>query len=90
MFSFRDKLAHGKPELVYGPTCDTEKEANLKTRELNLFIPAWYRNINSDWVIKAENRFDGLIADLGKMFGRGKHDHTILAYTGIEKIPEEA
>lgn len=86
VFALRDKLAHGKPELVYGPTCDTREEALDKMREPWLYIPKWYNDINRQWIIESEVRFDNLIIYLGSLFGRNEFDNKLLAYTGVERV----
>jgi hypothetical protein len=86
VFKIRDKLAHGKPEVVYGPTAISEQEAMTTLRDPTKFIPSWYKDINKSWVLESKTKFESLMLHLGGLFGSHEWDHKALAYTGIEEI----
>lgn len=87
VFKLRDKLAHGKPEMVYGQSSATEQEAMTTLRNPSKFIPDWYKSINQTWVTASKDKFETLMLHLGGLFGHHHEWHyKALAYTGIEEL----
>ena len=82
VFALRDRLAHGKPERVVGPTFNNQDDANrfLNSQDLQ---PDWYRNITREWVMEAKERFRLLMVYLGGLFGLHESDHLLTATGGL-------
>jgi hypothetical protein len=74
VFALRDKLAHGKPEQVVGPSFTDQAQALEYERSLNL-QPEWFAKITKDWVIEAKERFRLLMIYLGELFNFHESDH---------------
>lgn len=89
VFKLRDRLAHGKSEIVYGPVFETEDEAVEVLRNPEIFQPSWHETINKVWLLEAKEKFRALMVYLGELFGRHESDHLAISYTGIEELPDE-
>ncbi|WP_226968209.1 hypothetical protein, partial [Zhongshania antarctica] len=89
IFKLRDRLAHGKPEIVYGPVLNSEEEAVEVLRNPTIFQPDWYSTINKVWLLESKNKFRTLMVYLGELFDRHESDHLAIAYTGIEELPDK-
>jgi hypothetical protein len=82
VFRIRDKLAHGKPEQVFGPNFldATEPELILVGGGLQ---PDWYLSLTREWVVAAKSRFNVLMPYLGGLFGLHESDHLHTSTGGI-------
>ena len=72
VFSVRDKLAHGKPEHVFGPTRKERLQAWDDVEEL---LPDWLEKITKDWVLEAKSRHHALMTHLANLFGEKEDDY---------------
>jgi hypothetical protein len=80
IFDLRDRLAHGKPETVFGPVLDDSQEV-LKYQLKDGLQPEWYAGITKEWVLHAKERLHCLMTYLGGLFGLHESDY-LLANTG--------
>jgi hypothetical protein len=82
IFELRNKLAHGKPEQVFGPIV-TNFAAADKLCNSNDLQPDWYRSVTKEWVLEAKERFRLLMIYLGSLFNFHESDHLLSATGGI-------
>ena len=82
VFRIRDKLAHGKPERVTGPICESPTEADSYF-SANRLEPDWYQNLSPDWVRTAKERFRLLMTYIGSLYGLHESDHLHSASGGF-------
>jgi hypothetical protein len=68
IFKLRDRLAHGKPESIEGPSFASRQEA-LDFIQNNDIVPEWFSKIDEAWVQKTQKRFDELMEYLSLFFG---------------------
>ena len=67
VFSVRDRLAHGKPERVPGPLCDTYMDAKSIIM-VQLLRPDWFKAVDREWVLATEERVDNLLRYIGALY----------------------
>lgn len=89
VFQLRDKLAHGKPEMVYGPVLPDNAEPERMKLGDDL-QPEWYKAINREWVIQAKERFHALMTYLDSLYGFHESDHLQSSSGGVlvHEIPD--
>lgn len=85
LFVIRDKLAHGKPELVKSKTYQSKKkiidaENAEPTHEEH---PDWYNKLNRAWVISAKDKFRLAMQYLGSLHGFHESDYLCHSTGGI-------
>ncbi|MCP4934160.1 MAG: hypothetical protein GY927_08135 [bacterium] len=82
VFTIRVKLAHGKPEKVFGPIFDKEQDAHNYLCNINM-EPDWYIKITPGWAIIAKNRHRLLMTYLGNLYDLHESDHLVHSTGGI-------
>ncbi|MDR2851962.1 MAG: hypothetical protein LBV61_02720 [Burkholderiaceae bacterium] len=82
VFKLRDKLAHGKPESVFG-SIETDINAAHHLLINNLLQPDWYTSITREWILQAKERFRVLMIYLGDLYGLHESDHLHVSSGGI-------
>lgn len=88
VFSLRDRLAHGKPEIVYGPVTESEEQALESLDDHGLFLPEWRKQITREWIIQSEENYKLLIDHFLWMFRKHSIDSVTVAFTGVEEVEE--
>ncbi len=83
IFSIRDRLAHGKPELVFGPEF-VEVDAASALLHSGRLEPDWYLKITSQWVRDTRPRFERLMAYLAALYRLDADDYLHVASPSIE------
>jgi len=68
IFRLRDRLAHGKAELIEGPSFASRQEAIDFAQDGNV-EPEWISKIDETWLREARRRFDELMEYLSLLFG---------------------
>jgi len=85
LFVIRDKLAHGRPELVKSKAFQSKKkiidaENAEPTYEEQ---PNWYKKLNRAWVVSAKDKFRIAMQYLGSLHGFHKSDYLCHSTGGI-------
>jgi len=73
LFDIRDRLAHGKPESIPGPMCDTYQEA-MSVLMVQHLRPKWLSLVSKEWVIGTRERTVKLLQHLGSLYGLHSDD----------------
>ena len=81
VFKIRDRLAHGKPERVLGPSFDDPLKAAMHIASPPL-EPEWYSTLNRIWALSAADRFRELMNYLANMHGLDDSDYLMLSQGG--------
>ncbi len=89
LFTLRDKLAHGKPEVIEGPVCATRQEAEEKLL-VEMVNPPWLNTLAGGWLGGARDRFRGLMNHLSGLYGLSPADHQLHSQGRFETIHPEA
>lgn len=87
LFSLRDRLAHGKPELVHGPVCISRMEAEAKLNG-DMLDPPWFKRISGPWLGAARGSFHDLMRHLSELYSLEPADHQLHSRGGFEVIRE--
>ena len=83
LFDIRDRVAHGKPEIVSGPLCIDTHTASciLVTQHLK---PTIYNNLTKDWVLKSGDHLYKLLEHLGSLYQLRAEDFTYFSTSYTE------
>jgi len=74
IFKLRDRLAHGRPEDVFGEHFSDPGEASALLGK-PLLQPNWFRAITEEWALDSKERFTALMVYLGGLYGHHESDH---------------
>lgn len=83
VFKLRDRLAHGKMELVCGPIFPSATEAQQYDPFAQKLQPKWYADLTKDWVIQGKERFFKLMLYLGALFDLPESDYLKISSGGV-------
>lgn len=84
LFALRDKLAHGKPEVVAGPICESRQEVEEKL--LEMVNPPWLKELSAGWLKTARTDFRELMNYLSGLYGLEAVDHQFHSHGRFEVI----
>lgn len=73
VFSFRNRLAHGKPETIDGPICNTQGEAK-SILMVQYLKPKWCYVLKKDWILESNDQLCDVLNYLGNLYGFDKDD----------------
>lgn len=85
LFALRDKLAHGKAEVMEGPTCVSLEEAQDKLAG-EMLNPPWLNAVASGWLGTARGRFRALMTHFSDLYGLAPTDQQLHSRQWIEVI----
>jgi len=85
LFTLRDKLAHGKAELIEGPVCASRQEAEDKLAG-EMLNPPWFNALAAGWLSTARDRFRNLMTHLSDLYGLPPVDHQLHSQGRFEII----
>lgn len=74
LFNIRDRLAHGKPEHVEGPTFDSMQKAQDHITSSD-FDPDWFSALDSEWYRESQEQFFQLLEYLAHLHGLSPTDY---------------
>jgi hypothetical protein len=74
LFEIRDRLAHGKPERVEGPTFNSMIEAQDHITSSD-FDPDWFSALGSQWYKESQEKFFELLEYLALLHGLSPTDY---------------
>jgi len=77
LFIIRDKLAHGKPELVKSKPYKNKKDVITAeySNPAHEEQPDWYKKLNREWVTSAKDKFRISMQYLGSLHGFHESDY---------------
>lgn len=78
LFTLRDKLAHGRAEVVEGPLCASLQEAGEKIAK-EMLNPPWLNELAAGWLGAARERFGNLMMHLSALYGLSPSDYKLHA-----------
>lgn len=87
LFSLRDRLAHGKPEMVRGPVCNSPMEAEDKLSS-EMLVPPWFKKISGPWLGSARGNFQELMRHLAELYSLAPSDHQLHSRGGFEVVKD--
>lgn len=82
LFTIRDKLAHGKPEIIKSKAYQTQKEA-LDNDSSQTEQPDWYKKLDRDWAMAAKEKFNISMQYLGDLYDLPESDHLHHSSSGL-------
>jgi len=83
LFRLRDRLAHGKPELLRSVPYASRESAHAAVGPL-VEEPEWYRRLDQAWAVSAKVRFNRAMVYFGALHGFHESDHLLRSSTSIE------
>ena len=89
LFALRDKLAHGKPEVIAGPVCASRQEAEDKLFG-EMANPPWLSALSDDWLATARDRFRNLMNHLSDLYGLSHADYKMHSQGRFEVTDSDA
>ncbi|WP_343661769.1 hypothetical protein [Ralstonia sp.] len=87
VFRLRDRLAHGKPERVYGEKVLDGAEPWKMVFGEGL-QPKWFKSITRDWVLDSRDRFRQMMTYLESLMGHDEGDHLLAATSSVLLVDE--
>jgi hypothetical protein len=87
LFDLRDRLAHGKPEVLLTVPYATREEAYAVHARPDIEQPEWYRRLDRTWAVSAKAQFNRLMVYLGALHGFHESDHLLHSSGSIESTP---
>jgi hypothetical protein len=96
VFELRDKLAHGKPEIMRGPSFADKSNAEAYAAAMGLdpelrdkHTPKWYLKLNREWAMRSLEKHKATMNYLAHLFSLPENDYLMLA-TGRIKTDDSS
>lgn len=87
IFTFRDQLAHGKPQIVPGPILDSSETA-VSMVMVQHIKPPIIEKLDHQWISESKQRLFNILRYIGLLHGLEDDDFSTFSWGYTKRLPE--